>query len=82
MIEQLEKLERLANERGVSLTDALKTINIMVESDLLTITPTANMMDEEVYGLWCRLKEVCKVKGYDFHEVVYKVSGNMWGDRG
>lgn len=81
LIEKLKEIERIANERGVVLEDALQqTINYSVGDMIKLGYSNIDTVPKEIWELFKELDAKCKEKGYRTSSVIYRASGDLWNN--
>lgn len=83
IIEKLETMERLVNERGFSLEDGLQNYinNTYGDEFKLKTSPEIPIITKEIWEVLNALNEECKKKNYNIINVLYRVSGDLWDKR-
>lgn len=83
IIGKLEQIERIANERGVTLETALqRTINLSVGDSIILEHGKINTVPKEIWEFLVELDAKCKEKGYRTSDVIYRASGDLWDNAG
>lgn len=80
VIEKLEEMERLVNERGYSLEDGIQQYINQTYGDTFRLKKNGEISNIpiEVWQVLYDLNEECKNKNYDIFKVLYRASGDLW----